>query len=371
MALLRKLSLLVVVPALLAAPVALVGCAEETAAPASTAAAQTGEDVGESTEDGTGSANDWQHQANENLSCTEVVTNELSKKSRRQYYSVAGTKGQQASFTFDGGWTKTWGARAYVTDTAGKVIGTATNTKDNAVSVAVTFPADGKYFAYVSPSNYKAIGKDYSYTLTETCAAPAKPVCATVRVTSGVSSPTYYAHEFNDKPSADAWLKTFASGEKQTSEGECGVRPCTKIYKPVCGVIKSGEATTYGNFCAAESAIVADAGNDSTGASKGFYTDGACAPKCDYNSPTKHYVVQDKEQCKLVKYRCAPGQNGFGDDCGCGCEDAPLVVQRGHPAQVGCRSRRGRGRSRPLCRLSRSFEARRGRKAGAESRFAP
>lgn len=330
MALLRKLSLLAVVPALLAAPFALVGCAEETTAPESTAAAETGEDVGEATEDGTASANDWQHQPNHNLSCTEVVSNEFTKNSRRQYYSLGATKGQQASLTFDGGWTPSWGARTYVTDVAGKVIATATNTKDNAVSVSVTFPADGKYFVYVSPSNYKAVKKNYKYTVTETCAQPAKPYCGTVRVTQNVSSPTYYAQEFKDKKSADAWLKTFPSGDKTAYEGECGLRPCTKIFKPVCGVIKSGEPTTYGNFCMAEAAIVADAGNDPSNASKGFYTEGACAPKCDYESPTKHYVVKSKEQCKLVKYRCAPGQNGFADDCGCGCEDAPLADA--HPA---------------------------------------
>lgn len=337
MALLRKLALLAALPALLAAPFALVGCAEEQPAPA----AETDQDVGEATEDGTGSANDWQHQADANLSCSASVDAEFTKSSRRHYYSFGGTKGQATSFSLDGGWPASYGARAYVTDVAGKVIGTASNTKDNAVSVSVTFPSDGKYFVYVSPSNYKSIKKDYGYELTATCAAPAKPYCATVRLTKNVTSPTFYAHEFTSKALADKWLATFTTGEKQAAEGECAQRPCTKIYKPVCGTLKSGEPKTYGNSCEIESTIIADAGNASTNESKGFYTEGACvvAPVCDYDSPTRHYVVQSKEQCKLVKYRCSPGQVGFADDCGCGCEDSPLASSEPRSSAIPERSR--------------------------------
>ena len=322
MSFLRSLCLLVAAPGLLLAPFALGGCAEDSGAVAPVAQDATGGEVGDLTEDGSADANDWQHQASSNLSCTEAVDATVSQKSRRHYYSFGGLKGQTASFTFDGTWTGTWGARVYVRDAAGNVVGTATNPKGNAVSLSVTFPADGKYFVYVSPSSYKAIKKTYQYDLIASCEAPQKPICATVRVTQNVSSPTLYAHEFTTENAAEAWFETFASGEKTFAAGECAARACNKLYKPVCGVIKSGEAQTYGNACAAESSIIADAGADVTGASKGFYTDGACvvAPKCDYASPTRHYVVQKLEQCKLVKFRCAPGEQGFSDECGCGCE---------------------------------------------------
>jgi hypothetical protein len=319
MALLRKL-LLVALPAFLVAPISLlsVGCAED---PSDPSAASTGDEIGESSEDASASANSWQHQADFNLSCDEAVANTFTKKSRRHFYSYAGVAGQSTTFTFDAGWTASWGARAYVTDVDGKVIGTANTGKGNDVSVTITFPADGKYFVYVSANNYKAIKKDYDYTLTSACAEAAKPTCATVRLTDGVDSPTFYAAQLPSKAAADEWLAQFSSGEKFAEEGICGPRACTKIYKPVCGVIKDGAPVTYGNFCMIESAIAAEAGQ--AGESKGFYTDGACveAPTCNYESPTRHYVVQDKETCKLVKYRCAPNQQGFSDDCGCGCED--------------------------------------------------
>lgn len=41
---------------------------------------------------------------------------------------------------------------------------------------------------------------------------------------------------------------------------------------------------------------------------------------CDYDGdPDKTYLVKDPEQCKVVKFSCAPGKKPFFDACGCGC----------------------------------------------------
>ncbi|PID37864.1 MAG: hypothetical protein CSB49_08470 [Proteobacteria bacterium] len=40
----------------------------------------------------------------------------------------------------------------------------------------------------------------------------------------------------------------------------------------------------------------------------------------DDGHPTKTYLVKAVNQCKLVKFSCAPGKTPFFDACGCGCE---------------------------------------------------
>lgn len=52
---------------------------------------------------------------------------------------------------------------------------------------------------------------------------------------------------------------------------------------------------------------------------------GVCVPAVmcpDPNDPSVHYVSQDPEQCRLVRFACAMGQTMFSDPvCGCGCID--------------------------------------------------
>jgi hypothetical protein len=143
--------------------------------------------------------------------------------------------------------------------------------------------------------------------------------CATTTI--GESSPVFYAKNFESEKSAWDWLSSsFPHGENtQLIEGPCDQpRACIMIYKPVCGVIKDSAPETYSNSCGFEAAIMSDAGSD--GESKGFYSEGECGPKCDYEDPSKKWVAQSSEQCMLVKFFCEPGSTPFFSECGCGCE---------------------------------------------------
>ncbi len=147
-----------------------------------------------------------------------------------------------------------------------------------------------------------------------------KPYCATTYVNAPyANSPTFYAKNFGSEKSAWAWLsQSFPHGEgSQVISGACNQpRACIELYKPVCGVVKDSPESTYGNSCEFESALMADAGSD--GESKGFYTEGACAPACDYQDPSRKYVAQSPAQCATIKYFCEAG-TPFSDACGCGC----------------------------------------------------
>jgi hypothetical protein len=153
---------------------------------------------------------------------------------------------------------------------------------------------------------------------------PAKKVCGTVYIAPpDTTSPTFYAKNFDSEAAAWDWINTnFPNGQEPTVwEGSCDQpKACIKIFKPVCGVIKSGPEFTYSNSCHFEAAIMGDAGPE--GESKGFYNDGACEEACDYSDPNKSYVAQSPEACMAVKFVCQEGEQPFFDDCGCGCEIA-------------------------------------------------
>jgi hypothetical protein len=44
---------------------------------------------------------------------------------------------------------------------------------------------------------------------------------------------------------------------------------------------------------------------------------------CDYADPNRSYVSRDPDECALIRFLCAPGNQPFFDDCGCGCEPVP------------------------------------------------
>lgn len=147
--------------------------------------------------------------------------------------------------------------------------------------------------------------------------------CATTYVMPPYSnSPTFYAKNFTSEKDGWAFLnQSFPHGENsQVIEGPCNQpRPCIKVFKPVCGVIKDSAESTYGNSCEFEAALMADAGD--SGESKGFYSEGVCKPVCDYTDPNRKYVAQSPEQCQTVKFFCDSG-TPFFDECGCGCEQS-------------------------------------------------
>lgn len=151
---------------------------------------------------------------------------------------------------------------------------------------------------------------------------PAKQVCGTVYIAPpDTTSPTFYAKNFTSEDAAWDWINTnFPNGQEPSVwDGPCSdPKACIKIYKPVCGVVKSGPENTYGNSCEFEAAIMGDAGAE--GESKGFYNDGACGPVCDYSNPDKNYLSESAESCMAMKFFCTPPTTPFFDECGCGCE---------------------------------------------------
>ena len=41
------------------------------------------------------------------------------------------------------------------------------------------------------------------------------------------------------------------------------------------------------------------------------------APDCPEGDGKRYFA--DLEKCKVIKFRCAEGEEYFSDDCGCGC----------------------------------------------------
>ncbi len=45
-------------------------------------------------------------------------------------------------------------------------------------------------------------------------------------------------------------------------------------------------------------------------------------PKCE-TQPGATYVSRDPQECIAITYICPEGQQGFFNECGCGCEPIP------------------------------------------------
>jgi len=166
-------------------------------------------------------------------------------------------------------------------------------------AAGATGESKGKYWAGACPDGYCAVG----------WISP-----------PDVNSPTVYVKNFSTKGEAESWLGSTLSNlsSSEIRNGHCDDPvACITLYKPVCGTIKSEPAKTYSNSCGFQGAVMADAG--STGESKGYYTEGACKPACDYTDPKKTWVAQSPEKCMLVKYYCTPPAVPFSNACGCGC----------------------------------------------------
>lgn len=280
---------------------AFAGCAADTEPTTDDAADESSEAL---------SANAWRHQPGFDLSCTSGVKNVVSPTSRRHYYSFAGDVSKTTSFDLRGTWPNAWGATMIVTDLSGKVLGSATNWKDNSVGVTVSFESDAKHFVYVSPAVYWKVGHKYGYTLSASCEANgscndagdcktgqacAMPVCikAPCNVLGTCVDAAYcaeyttkdgrfYAKNFTSYDAAKFW--TQQDPELDTSDvrkGHCDEQlACAEIYAPVCGTpVSTNEPTNFGNACEFQNAIRSAAGT--TGESKGKWTAGAC-PDVDF-----------------------------------------------------------------------------------------
>ncbi|MBK9000997.1 MAG: hypothetical protein IPM35_35190 [Myxococcales bacterium] len=167
-------------------------------------------------------------------------------------------------------------------------------------AAGATGESKGKYWAGACPDGYCAVG----------WLSP-----------PDVNSPTVYVKNFTSKGEAESWLGSSFSNlsSSEIRNGHCDDPvACITLYKPVCGVIKSEPQKTYSNSCGFQGAVMADAG--SSGESKGYYTDGACKPACDYTDPKKTWMAQSAEKCALIKYFCTAPTVPFSNECGCGCQ---------------------------------------------------
>jgi hypothetical protein len=45
-------------------------------------------------------------------------------------------------------------------------------------------------------------------------------------------------------------------------------------------------------------------------------------PRCE-TQPGATYVSRDPQECIAITYTCPEGEQGFFNDCGCGCEPIP------------------------------------------------
>jgi hypothetical protein len=72
---------------------------------------------------------------------------------------------------------------------------------------------------------------------------------------------------------------------------------------------------------------------------------GAGGKTCDPKSePNRHYVSTEPRKCQLIDYACPEQTRMFGNDCGCGCEQAGTC-----PSFVDCAPQPLPSPSDPLC----------------------
>lgn len=259
-------------------------------------------------------ANSWKHQASFNLGCADdAVTNEVTKKSRRHFYSFAGDAGTTISLSLKANWPKSYGAYLAVTDATGMDLGEVVKYNKKKATLDVTIPSDGKYFVYASPWFHKNVKSNYEYTLSVSCVGGSNecstdaecsegeycaPIfCITTPCPTGLCTQTepqcghfatpdgrFYAKNFSNAGDAYAWIQAPPDAiDGAVEPGSCAElgQVCTKEYAPVCGT--SGDVTipeNFGNACQFRAQIFAEAGID--GESKGKATVGECVagPLC-------------------------------------------------------------------------------------------
>jgi hypothetical protein len=94
---------------------------------------------------------------------------------------------------------------------------------------------------------------------------------------------------------------------------QCFVDPCEVSTCDVEG------AVCYSNYCGGCNAEWIDP----SGALVCTPADDACADE------SREYVADDPATCARIRFFCDPGEQAFFDDCGCGCEPAPIACHVG------------------------------------------
>jgi hypothetical protein len=120
------------------------------------------------------------------------------------------------------------------------------------------------------------VGEAIGVTQQGACTADA-PYCSSfLSISDDNASFAYYAHTFGSEFEANAWSQLHPGSSKaRVRAGNCsGMAMCPRIYKPVCGGVKSDPARTFSNQCGLEAAVRADAATN--GWSKGYGRPGAC-----------------------------------------------------------------------------------------------
>jgi hypothetical protein len=244
------------------------------------------------------------------------------------------------------------GSVAIVSDDQGNVIAQKIRHSSSSAKVSLTLESAGNYYVWVSPYDYTSVSRSYDYTLSSTCSSPscssdsecdsgercalpmcikapcdapgtcvASAVCAEYTTADG----RFYAKNFAAGAYADA--KNWVTLDPQVNSsrirnGVCDgqISDACDPSAPVCGSpIYADQFSTFESLCSFEDAVRHNAGT--AGESKGKFSEGACAPVCDYTDPHRHYVAQSPQKCMLVKFACTVGWFGFSDACGCGCTD--------------------------------------------------
>lgn len=107
-----------------------------------------------------------------------------------------------------------------------------------------------------------------------------EPRCSTYWLKSDPAAVpgAYYAHTFPSDFEANAWIALASTAvEGKVLNGACPDFPmCTKIYKPVCGAVRSDALSTFGNLCEFQAAVRASSATD--GWSKGWISAAGSCP---------------------------------------------------------------------------------------------
>ena len=117
------------------------------------------------------------------------------------------------------------------------------------------------------------------------------------------------------------------SGCVAENEAQCIADPaCQPGYKGKCDCTCPGPKGLEGKNCEMCSPDCFD-----------FAACVPVTPGCpDPDSAAVHYISQNPEQCALIDFGCKSNQQGFSDQCGCGCVDAPSKC--GVESEVQCKA---------------------------------